>query len=192
MRLMEAPGALTNEPRRQRATGVSHVNLLGIRFAVNIFVAATLLWLIIRTYHVDPIWAISSMIAASEPNVDEAVKFFRGRLINALIGCVTGLCILFIGGTSEWKIPLALSASVLISTYVVRVPVMWRQAPITATIIVAGGLMEASKLHGMQQGLRRVGDVLLGCVVGLVVTVLMSRVWPQASDGAGSRDHGMR
>ena len=73
---------------------------------------------------------------------------------------------------------MALSASVLISTYVVHVPVMWRQAPITATIVVAGGLMDASKMHGLQQGLTRVADVLLGCFVGLLVTFFMSKLWP--------------
>ena len=157
---------------------ISELDLLGVRFAVNIFVATTLLWLIIRSYQVEPIWAISSMIAASEPKVEEALKFFRGRLVNALIGCVTGLFILFVGGTSEWKIPLALSASVLISTYVVHVPVMWRQAPITATIVVAGGLMDTSRMQGLQQGVTRVADVLLGCFVGLLVTFLMSKLWP--------------
>jgi uncharacterized membrane protein YccC len=159
---------------------ISGLDLLGVRFAVNIFVATTVLWLIIRSYHVEPIWAISSMIAASEPKVEEALKFFRGRLVNASIGGITGLFILFVGGTSEWKIPLALSASVLISTYVVHVPVMWRQAPITATIVVAGGLMDASKMHGLQQGLTRVADVLLGCFVGLLVTFFMSKLWPLA------------
>jgi uncharacterized membrane protein YccC len=154
--------------------------MLGVRFAVNIFVSATLLWLIIRSYHVDPIWAISSMIAASEPKVEEAAKFFRGRVLNALIGCATGLVILSVGGRSEWKIPLALSASVLVSTYVVHVPVMWRQAPITATIVVTSGLMEASKVHGLQRGLTRVADVLLGCIVGLLVTFGMSKLWPLA------------
>src|SRR5689334_20186818 len=103
-------------------SGMATVDLLGIRFAVNIFVGATLLWLIIRNYHVDSLWAISSMIATSEPYVDEALKFFRGRLVNAAIGCATGLLILIVGGTSEWKLPLALSASVLVSTYVVHVP----------------------------------------------------------------------
>jgi uncharacterized membrane protein YccC len=154
------------------------IDLLGVRFAVNIFVATTLLWLIIRSSDTDPIWAISSMIAASEPRVEEARKFFRGRLLNTLIGGLTGLFILYVGGRSEWKIPLALSVSVLISTYVVRVPVMWRQAPITATIVVASGVVEASRPHGLQLGLLRVGDVVLGCLVGLCVTFLMSKVWP--------------
>jgi uncharacterized membrane protein YccC len=164
---------------------MSDIDLLGVRFAINIFVATTLLWLIIRSRQVDPIWAISSMIAASEPKVEEALKFFRGRLVNSLIGCATGLFILFVGGTSEWKIPLALSVSVLISTYVARVPVMWRQAPITATIVVAGGLLEVSKIQGLQQGLTRVGDVLLGCFVGLLVTFVISRLWPMESATEG-------
>ena len=54
-------------------------------------------------------------------------------------------------------------------SYRVRVQVMYRQAPITAAIVVAGGLMHHSKASGVEEGLRRVGGVLLGCVVGLVV-----------------------
>jgi uncharacterized membrane protein YccC len=158
---------------------IAAVNLFGVHLAVNLFIGTTVLWVMIRGHaEIQPIWAISSMIAASEPRVEDALKFFRGRLVNALIGCATGLFILFVGGTSEWKIPLALSVSVLISTYLVRVAVMWRQAPITATIVVASGLTQTSKLIGLHQGLLRVGEVLLGCVVGLLVTFVMSRVWP--------------
>ena len=68
---------------------------------------------------------------------------------------------------------------VLSITYVVHVPVMWRQAPITACIVVAGGLSQ-TKVHGLEQGVKRVGEVLLGCVVGLVVTFVMSKLWPVA------------
>ena len=160
----------------------AELDLLGLRFAINIFVGATLLWLLIRSFELDPIWAISSMVAASEPRVPEAVKFFRGRLLNTGVGCATGLVVLFVGGTSLWKIPLALSISVLLSSYIVRVPVMWRQAPITATLVVAGGLLDSSKMHGVQQGLSRVRDVLLGCLVGLLVTFFVSKLWPL--DGA--------
>jgi len=162
------------------------LDLTGVRVAVNIFVAGTLLWLILREFQqLNPIWAISSMIAASDPVVETAWKFLRGRLTNALVGCGTGLVILFVGGTSEWKIPIALSVSVLISTYVVRVPVMWRQAPITATIVVAGGLADPSRVYGMRQGAERVGDVLLGCLVGFLVSFVMSRLWP-ATNGEGA------
>jgi uncharacterized membrane protein YccC len=87
------------------------------------------------------------------------------------------LLVLVVGGSSEWKIPLALSLSVLVSTYMVGVSVMYRQAPITAAIVVAGGLMHHSKASGVEEGLKRVGEVLLGCVVGLLVSWLMSKLW---------------
>ena len=160
---------------------ISRIDLMGVRFALNIFVAATVLWLILREYEkLNPIWAVSSMIAAADPTVDQAKKFFYGRMVNGMIGCTIGLFVLFVGAASDWKVPIALSTSVLVSVYVGRVPVMWRQAPITATIVVAAGLAEHSTMHGVQEGVKRVGEVLLGCAVGLGVTVLMARVWKES------------
>jgi len=60
----------------------------------------------------------------------------------------------------------------------VRIPTMWRQAPITAAIVIASGLEQHSKLTGAELGLRRVAEVLFGCVVGVIVSWLMSHVWP--------------
>jgi hypothetical protein len=60
---------------------------------------------------------------------------------------------------------------------------MWRQAPITAAIIMAAGLTHHSKLSGVEIGLRRVGEVMLGCVMGLLVTWLMSKIWPLPETG---------
>lgn len=152
---------------------------LGVHFAVNVFVATTLLWLLLRrTAGLNPIWAISSMIAASDPVIKQAAKTFRGRIINALLGCAVGLTFLVLGGSREWKLPLALAVTVLLSTYVVRVQVMWRQAPITAAIVIASGMAHHSELTALEIGVRRVGEVLLGCVAGLVVSWLMSCLWP--------------
>jgi len=152
---------------------------LGVHFATNIFVATTLLWLLLHlAAGLNPIWAISSMIAASDPNVREAFKTFRGRIINAALGCVTGLFFLIVGRGHEWTLPLALSVTVLLSTYVVRVQVMWRQAPITAALVIAAALTHHSELTAVEVGIRRVGEVMLGCIVGLAVTWLMSRIWP--------------
>jgi hypothetical protein len=108
----------------------------------------------------------------------DALRMFRARMINAAVGCAVGLIVLITGGSSEWKLPIAISIAVLVSSYFVRVPTMWRQAPITAAIIIASGLEQHSKLTGVEQGLRRVGEVLLGCVVGLIVSWLMSYLWP--------------
>ena len=154
-------------------------DLFGVHLAVNIFIATTVLWLLLRLgADTSPIWAISAMIPALDPQMKQAVTNFRGRIFNALLGCATGLLFLLVGGTSEWKLPLALSATVLLSSYVIRIPAMWRQAPITAAIIIAAGLTHHSKLSGIEIGLRRVGEVMLGCVMGLLVSWLMSKIWP--------------
>src|SRR5262245_9680252 len=113
-------------------------DLLGVHYAVTIFVATTILWLLLRLLaDLNPIWAISSMIAASDPRVATAVQTFWGRIANALLGCVIGLAVMMIGGFKEVTLPLALSITVLISFYWIRFPIMWRQAPITAAIVIA-------------------------------------------------------
>ena len=159
--------------------GFAERDLLGVRFAVNVFIASAILWYLLR--HVadtNPIWSIASMVAASEPQVKEAARMFRSRMINVLIGCAVGLLFLLVGGASEWKLPLALAVTVLVSSYVIHIQTMWRQAPITAAIVIASGLMHNSKLSGVEHGLHKVGEVLLGCVMGLVVSWTLSKLWP--------------
>jgi uncharacterized membrane protein YccC len=124
------------------------------------------------------VWAIASMIAASDPKVKEAARMFKARIINVLVGCGVGLFFLVLGGHRDWKLPLALAVSVVISTYFVRITTMWRQAPITAAIVIASGIVNESKLTGIEHGLHKVGEVLLGCFMGLAVSYLMSKIWP--------------
>ena len=158
--------------------GLSYDHLLGIRFAVNVFIATTIVWFTLKLLSdSNPIWAIASMVAASDPVPEEARRLFRSRLVNVLVGCVVGLGLLLIGGHSNWKVPVALALTVLISSYVIRVKTMWRQAPITAAIVIAAGISRSSTLRGVQQGLHKVGEVLFGCLVGLLVSWLMSKVW---------------
>ena len=165
-------------PRRRIAA-----DLAGVHLALNVFVATCLLWIVIRKWAgLNPIWAISAMLASSNPHVSQAIKSVRGRVINALLGCATGLAFLMLGGalgaSRDWKLPLALAATALLSSYIVRVPVMWRQAPITAAIIVASGIEHHSQEVWIEIGLRRVGEVLFGCLLGLAVSWLISKIWP--------------
>jgi uncharacterized membrane protein YccC len=160
----------------------------GLHLAVNVFIATTLLWLLLRTWaDLNPIWAISSMVAASDPVVKQAAKTFRGRIVNSLVGSAVGMLVLVVGGPSDWKLPLAMAAAIIVSSYVVRQPTMFRQAPITAAIVIAAGLEKHSKLSGVELGVRRVGEVLLGCVVGILVSWAMAKLWPasQASKPGG-------
>jgi uncharacterized membrane protein YccC len=83
-----------------------------------------------------------------------------------------------VGDPTPWKLPFALAICVLLSSYVVRVKVMWRQAPITAAIVIAGSLSAHSAQAGLEIGLRRVAEVMIGSLVGLTVSWLMAKVWP--------------
>jgi uncharacterized membrane protein YccC len=155
-------------------------DLVGVRFAVNVFIASAIVWFVLRRIaDANPIWAIASMVASSEPVVKEAARMFRSRMINVLIGCAVGLTFVLIGGADQWKLPLALAVTVLVSSYLIHVQTMWRQAPITAAIVIAAGI-EHSKLTGVERGLHKVGEVVFGCLVGIGVSWLMSKLWPVA------------
>ncbi len=127
------------------------------------------------------------MIAASDPVMKQALKMFRSRFINTLVGCAVGLLFVVVGDPTPWKLPFALAVTVLVSTYVVRIPVMWRQAPITAAIIIAGTLHPHPGLTARELGLLRVTEVILGSVVGIAVSWLMAMVWPIADGGTAPK-----
>ena len=74
-------------------------------------------------------------------------------------------------------VPVALAVTVLISTYLVRVKTMWRQAPITAAIVIAASLSSASSQVGLERGLHRVAEVLFGSIVGMLISWTMSKLW---------------
>lgn len=153
-------------------------DMRGVHYAVNMFVATTVLWVLVREFgDANPIWAISSMVATSDPQVKQALSTFRGRIVNTLLGCAVGLTFVALGHT-QWQLPFAMAATVILSSYFVRVPAMWRQAPITAAIVIAGGLQHHQKLTAVEQGLHRVAEVLFGCVVGILIAWILSRVWP--------------
>jgi uncharacterized membrane protein YccC len=159
-------------------------HLLGVRFAVNVFIASIIVWITLRFFtHANPIWAIASMIASSEPVVKQGLKMFRSRLINTLVGCTVGLLFLTVGEPTPWRLPFALAITVLLASYIVRIQVMWRQAPITAAIVIAGSLSVHSKMGGVESGLRRVIEVIFGCVVALAVSWLMATIWPMTDSG---------
>jgi uncharacterized membrane protein YccC len=154
-------------------------HMLGVHFALNVFIASIIAWASLRLLgHANPVWAMASLVAASEPIPSKGYANFVSRLTNTAVGCAVGLGFLLVGDPHAWKLPFALAIAVLLSVYVVRVPVMWRQAPITAAIVVAGSVTEHSKWGGIDLGLRRVAEVLFGCVVALLVSWAMAHLWP--------------
>ena len=157
----------------------------GIHYAVSIFIATAILWVCVHMLAAkNPIWAISSMVATSDPLMKNAMTFFRSRMINAFLGCAVGLLFIAIGGSRLLMLPLAMAVTVLLTSYVVRIQTMWRQAPITAAFVIAAGIEHHSRVKGLQAGVFRMSEVLFGCVVGLAVAWLVSVVWPLPDAGA--------
>lgn len=172
------------------ATGsFPHQGTFAVRFAINVFVGSAIVWHTLLYLDVsNPIWAVASMIAATDPKVDVATRMFRSRIINVFVGCVVGLIFLTLGRSEIWILPITLAVTVLVSSYLIRIQTMWRQAPITAALVIASGLTHHSKLSGMEFGVRKVAEVLFGCVVGVLISWLMTRVWPMAEPAQGDED----
>src|SRR5271169_896254 len=151
----------------------------GVHYAVSIFFATAILWFLVRKMsEANPVWAISSMVATSDPAMKQAVLILRSRIANTLLGCMIGLLFIAIGGTKLITLPLAMAVTVLLSTYVVRIPTMWRQAPISAAFVIAASMAHNSRRNGLIAGAGRMGEVLFGCLVGILVAWIVSLVWP--------------
>ena len=162
---------------RQRFA-LTKADLIGFRFAINVGLGTMIVWQTLDAFgHRHPIWAIASMIAASEPEPGEARRMFRCQLVNTTVGSAAGLIFLVAGGIAGWVMPVALATTVLVSSYLVRVKTMWRQAPITAAIVIASGVAYQSTSFGIAQGLQKVAEVTFGCLVGLAVSLVMSKMW---------------
>jgi len=151
----------------------------GVHYAVSIALATAVLWICLRELAtVNPIWAISSMVATSDPLMKTALLTFRARIINTMVGCAIGLVFIAIGGNRVIALPIALAVTVLVTSYIVRIQTMWRQAPISAAFVIAAGLEHHARLPGLRAGVQRMSEVLFGCVIGLAVAWFVSIVWP--------------
>ena len=151
----------------------------GLHYAVRILVGTTVVWLLLRAIgDVNPVWAVVSLILVTEPQMVSAWRAFLARLANTVIGCVMGLLFLLVVGTENWVVPLALTVTVLVCIYLVRIPQTWRVGPVTAALVLTTGVVANSRESGLEAAGRRVGEVLLGSVVALAVTWLVSLVWP--------------
>jgi uncharacterized membrane protein YccC len=151
----------------------------GLHYAVSIFFATIVLWIgVHQLAKSNPVWAISSMVATSDPQMKQAISLFRARFINTVVGCAVGLLFIAIGGSRVITLPIAMAVTVLLSSYVVKIPTMWRQAPISAAFVIAAGIQHHSRINGLYAGASRFAEVLFGCIVGLLVGWLVSALWP--------------
>ena len=155
---------------------VRHLDRLsGLRHGGRILIGGAIAWLLLQSVgRTDPLWAMISVVVVTDSEVTAALKAFRSRISNTLIGCLVGMVFLFLFGSSVFSILGAMVASVLISSDLVKVPVSWRIAPITACIIMIPGVLKHSEKAAEYSALQRSGEVLLGSAIAVCVTFATS------------------
>lgn len=145
--------------------------LSGIRYAVRVLISGLIVWLLLGVVaHVDPLWGLISAVVVTDLKVQSAMKNFVSRLLNTLIGCVIGLTFLKLFGASAWVVLLAMALAIIVSADLVKVPVSWRIAPITAAIVMTPAYMAHSAHAGLTAALQRTGEVLVGSAVAVAVS----------------------
>jgi len=160
----------------------------GLQYASRIFIGSTLPWYFLQVLaDTNPIWAISSMIAVTEGQLHVARANFRARISNTCIGGAVGLVFLILAGPRHWVLPLALAVTVLVSAYLIRVPTYWRIAPVTAALVVASSVQEHSRQGGLHVGLHRVGEVILGSAIAVIVAFTLAKIWTPGDSGSQAK-----
>jgi uncharacterized membrane protein YccC len=160
----------------------------GLRYAVRVLISGVLVWLILGGLaHADPLWGLISAVVVTDLKVRSAMTNFVSRMLNTLIGCGTGLLFLKLFGASPWVVLAAMAVSVILSTDLVRVPISWRIAPITAAIVMMPANLSHSTHAGLAAALERTGDVVIGSVVAVAVSFATGPLLRRRIDGAAGK-----
>ena len=157
--------------------------LSGMRYAVRVLISGSIVWFLLAVVaHVDPLWGLISAVVVTDLKVKSALNNFVSRMLNTLIGCLTGLLFLRLFGASAWVMLLAMALSVIISSDLVRVPISWRIAPITTAIVMTPAYLSHSAHAGLTAAVQRTGEVVVGSVVAVAVSLASAGVlrWLQA------------
>jgi uncharacterized membrane protein YccC len=160
--------------------------LSGMRYAVRVLISGAIVWFLLAVVaHVDPLWGLISAVVVTDLKVKSALNNFASRMLNTLIGCGTGLLFLKLFGASAWVVLLAMALSVIIASDVVRVPISWRIAPITTAIVMTPAYLLHSSHAGMTAAIQRTGEVVVGSVVAVIVSVASAGLlrWLRAGTG---------
>jgi uncharacterized membrane protein YccC len=147
----------------------------GLRYATRMLISGVIVWLILAgMLKADPLWGLISSVVVTEVKAASAWNAFVSRLLNTVIGCVVALGFLKFAGASEWSVLAAMAVSTIVSSDLVKVPISWRIAPITAAIVMLPAYASHSSHTGLTAALQRVGEVVIGSAVAVAVSYATS------------------
>ncbi len=161
----------------------------GLRYATRMLISGVIVWLILAVgFKADPLWGLISSVVVTELRAASAWKAFVSRLMNTVIGSVVALSMLKIAGASEWSVLAAMAVSTIVSADLVKVPISWRIAPITAAIVMLPAYASHSTHAGLTAALQRTGEVLIGSAVAVGVSWATAGLFQRRRAGAERRE----
>ena len=91
----------------RKKLGLTYDHLIGIRFAINVAISTAIVWYTLQLIgDKNPIWAIASMVAASDPQPLEAKRMFKARLSNVLVALFCSTRTLKLSWTGSTQAPV--------------------------------------------------------------------------------------
>lgn len=151
-----------------------HFNPLSLAYALKIALASLLVWPGLTALNIpQPVWAIVTIAAVSDPNLSAARQLVVNRVTNTLVGCVVAIITVILFGATLTSMIAALAVSVILVTSIEHYPANWRLAPITVAILM-GGAVGGDQRLALHLAWLRASEIIFGSLAALLMAWLFS------------------
>jgi uncharacterized membrane protein YccC len=134
-------------------------------------------WSLYYLHDSKKIWAVISVIVVTDPDIDALRTATISRIVNTLVGCITGIAFIYFAGVNFWSLMGAVTISVLLSTSFRNYPSSWKLAPSTVAIIMVPSIsVNITWQDAMEVSLTRTAEVLYGTLVAFLLGVALSYI----------------
>lgn len=134
-------------------------------------IGCIIVWLTLDYFNdAKKVWALISFIVVSDPNFNAVRENAKSRLINTMVGCLTGLLFIYFFGLGFLPMMGAIVLSVIISTSFRNYPTSWKLAPATVVIVMIPPLSGSETIKdAMTLALSRTGEVIYGSLIAFLL-----------------------
>lgn len=150
------------------------LNYKGLSYALRILLGCIIVWITLSCFNDSrKVWALISVIVVSEPDYQAIRNASISRVINTIVGCLLGLLFVYAFGIHVWSLMAGITVAVVLATSFNKYPSSWKLAPVTVIIVMMPALVEnATVKDAMTVALLRTGEVLFGCFVAFLLSLL--------------------
>jgi uncharacterized membrane protein YccC len=154
----------------------SPVKPLSLAYALKVALATLLAWPCLQQLGIaQPVWAIVTIAAVSDPDWSAARQLATIRITNTLTGCMVAILAVVLFGATLASMAGALAVSVLLVTSIEHYPANWRLAPITVAIVM-GQAVGGPEREALHLAWLRTSEVVSGAIAALILAWLFSTV----------------